>query len=72
VLINRSDSAAPMTLMFANAGLTGTGYGELWLDTDEDEVELARLIVPPDRRHQGLGGGWLSVWSRPRDGARPG
>lgn len=29
------------------------GYGELWLDNDE--VELARLIVAPDRRRQGIG-----------------
>jgi ribosomal protein S18 acetylase RimI-like enzyme len=29
------------------------GYGELWLD--EDEVELARLIVAPARRRQGVG-----------------
>jgi len=29
------------------------GYGELWLD--EDEVELARLIVAPARRGQGVG-----------------
>ena len=32
------------------------GYGELWLDPEEDEVELARLIVPEDRRGNGLGG----------------
>jgi ribosomal protein S18 acetylase RimI-like enzyme len=31
------------------------GYGELWLDGDENEVELARLIVAPDRRRQGVG-----------------
>jgi ribosomal protein S18 acetylase RimI-like enzyme len=31
------------------------GYGELWLDSDENEVELARLIVAPDRRSQGVG-----------------
>ncbi|GAB3857672.1 GNAT family N-acetyltransferase [Micromonospora andamanensis] len=31
------------------------GYGELWLDDDEAEVELARLIVAPARRGQGLG-----------------
>ncbi|MFC0629405.1 GNAT family N-acetyltransferase [Kribbella deserti] len=31
------------------------GYGELWLDDEEDEVELARIIVPPARRGQGLG-----------------
>jgi ribosomal protein S18 acetylase RimI-like enzyme len=31
------------------------GYGELWLDEEEDEVELARLIVAPARRRSGLG-----------------
>ena len=31
------------------------GYGELWLDEEEDEVELARLIVDPVRRRSGLG-----------------
>ena len=31
------------------------GYGELWLDEEEDEVELARLIVDPDRRRSGQG-----------------
>ena len=31
-------------------------YGELWLDRDEDEVELARLIVPEPLRGQGYGG----------------
>jgi ribosomal protein S18 acetylase RimI-like enzyme len=30
-------------------------YGELWLDDDEAEVELARLIVDPRRRGQGIG-----------------
>jgi ribosomal protein S18 acetylase RimI-like enzyme len=29
------------------------GYGELWVD--DDEVELARLIVDPARRRQGIG-----------------
>jgi len=29
------------------------GYGELWVD--DDEVEIARLIVDPARRRQGLG-----------------
>lgn len=32
------------------------GYGELWLDRDEDEVELARLIVPAPLRGRGHGG----------------
>ena len=31
------------------------GYGELWLDDDEAEVELARIIVAPDRRGRGTG-----------------
>ncbi len=31
------------------------GYGELWRDAEEDEVELARLIIDPARRRTGLG-----------------
>jgi ribosomal protein S18 acetylase RimI-like enzyme len=31
------------------------GYGEIWLDPAEDEVELARLIVAPELRGHGLG-----------------
>jgi [ribosomal protein S18]-alanine N-acetyltransferase len=30
-------------------------YGELWVDHDEAEVELARLIVDPRQRGHGLG-----------------
>ncbi|HKD97062.1 MAG TPA: GNAT family N-acetyltransferase [Micromonosporaceae bacterium] len=30
-------------------------YGELWVDPDESEVELARLIVAPERRGRGDG-----------------
>ena len=30
-------------------------YGELWVDDDEAEVEIARLIVDPGQRGQGLG-----------------
>jgi ribosomal protein S18 acetylase RimI-like enzyme len=32
-----------------------TGYGELWLDAEENEVELARIILAPDVRGRGLG-----------------
>jgi ribosomal protein S18 acetylase RimI-like enzyme len=32
------------------------GYGELWLDAEEDEVEIARLIVPETLRGRGYGG----------------
>jgi len=31
------------------------GYGELWLDDDEHEVEIAHVLVRPDRRGRGLG-----------------
>src|SRR5262249_15746316 len=30
------------------------GYGELWVDDKESEVELAHLIVSPQRRGQGI------------------
>jgi [ribosomal protein S18]-alanine N-acetyltransferase len=30
-------------------------YGELWIDDDEREVELARIIVSPHHRRRGLG-----------------
>lgn len=30
-------------------------YGEVWDDEEEDEVELARLIVDPGRRREGVG-----------------
>jgi len=31
------------------------GYGEIWDGADEDEVELARPLVDPHRRRQGVG-----------------
>jgi RimJ/RimL family protein N-acetyltransferase len=31
------------------------GYGEVWIDEPEQEVELARLIVSPDYRGHGVG-----------------
>ncbi|NLE21455.1 MAG: GNAT family N-acetyltransferase [Actinobacteria bacterium] len=30
-------------------------YGELWVDVEEQEVELGRLIVRPDARGRGVG-----------------
>ena len=30
-------------------------YGEIWVDRDECEIELARLIVRPDLRGRGVG-----------------
>lgn len=31
------------------------GYGELWIDVAEEEVELARIIEDPDERGSGVG-----------------
>jgi ribosomal-protein-alanine N-acetyltransferase len=36
-------------------GRTPIAYGEAWVDDEEGEVELARLIVRPDRRGEGVG-----------------
>jgi ribosomal protein S18 acetylase RimI-like enzyme len=36
-------------------GQTPVGYGELWLDDEEDEVELARIIIAPELRGKGIG-----------------
>ena len=37
------------------SGAQVLGYGELWIDAEEDEVELARIIVARDLRGRGLG-----------------
>ncbi|MEU2563246.1 GNAT family N-acetyltransferase [Streptomyces longispororuber] len=37
------------------AGDRPVGYGELWPDEAEDEVELARIIVAPRERGRGWG-----------------
>jgi ribosomal protein S18 acetylase RimI-like enzyme len=36
-------------------GAQPVGYGEVWLDEEEDEVELARIIVDPKVRGRGFG-----------------
>lgn len=36
-------------------GTTPIGYGELWIDAIEQETELARLMVAPAYRKQGIG-----------------
>jgi ribosomal protein S18 acetylase RimI-like enzyme len=36
-------------------GGTPVAYGEAWSDDEEGEVELARLIVHPERRGEGVG-----------------
>ena len=34
---------------------TCVGYGEVWVDVEENEAELARLIVDPEHRGRGYG-----------------
>ncbi|WP_448321204.1 GNAT family N-acetyltransferase [Streptomyces sp. CO7] len=41
--------------VLVDGGGQAVGYGELWLDAEEDEVELARIIVAPGHRGKGLG-----------------
>jgi RimJ/RimL family protein N-acetyltransferase len=43
----------PWVMLDADGDLIG--YGEIWLDAEEDEVELARLIIPERLRGRGLG-----------------
>jgi ribosomal-protein-alanine N-acetyltransferase len=42
-------------LFRASDGGPLVAYGELWLDDEEGEVELARLLVAPEHRGRGLG-----------------
>ena len=46
------------------------GYGEVWLDDEEDEVELARIIVDPKVRGRGIGPGVGARLARAGGGCR--
>jgi len=48
----REDGVEPFGLY---RGQRLVAYGELWVDDGEAEVELARLVVDPGERGQGLG-----------------
>jgi ribosomal protein S18 acetylase RimI-like enzyme len=49
-------SQAPDVLAYLLVdGAEPIGYGELWVDDEEAEVELARLIVEPAHRGRGVG-----------------
>jgi ribosomal protein S18 acetylase RimI-like enzyme len=48
-----TDDVEPWVMLDADDQLIG--YGEIWTDDEEDEVELARLIVPAELRGRGLG-----------------
>jgi RimJ/RimL family protein N-acetyltransferase len=41
-----------------------TGYGEIWEDAEQDEAELARLIVDPQMRGQGVGRRMVELFSQ--------
>ena len=41
--------------LFGEGSGEPVAYGELWLDDEEGEVELARLLVAPEHRGQGVG-----------------
>jgi [ribosomal protein S18]-alanine N-acetyltransferase len=41
--------------LYVGNGAGPLAYGELWLDDEEDEVELARLLVAPEHRGRGIG-----------------
>jgi ribosomal protein S18 acetylase RimI-like enzyme len=46
-------------------GANPVGYGELWLDDEEDEVELARIIVAPALRGKGIGTDFVRALLQP-------
>jgi ribosomal protein S18 acetylase RimI-like enzyme len=52
---HEDDEVRPFLLINPEDADPPIGYGELWLDAEEDEVELARIIVAPGHRGEGLG-----------------
>ena len=41
--------------LFLDGAGAPVAYGEVWEDPDEDEAEIARLIVDPSQRGRGIG-----------------
>lgn len=46
-------------------------YGELWLDHEEGDLELAHLLVAPERRGQGLGRAFVRALAEQARQAHP-
>jgi len=64
----REDGVQPFGLY---RGQRLVALGELWVDDEEAEVELARLIVDPGERGQAWAGTWPPGWPvRPGSGIR--
>ena len=55
VVVGWSQADDVEAYLFSDESGEPVAYGELWLDDEEGEVELARLLVAPDRRGQGIG-----------------
>ncbi len=50
-----ADDDVEAFLFTESPGGPPTAYGELWLDHEDRDLELARLLVAPERRGQGVG-----------------
>jgi ribosomal protein S18 acetylase RimI-like enzyme len=50
-----SDADDVEAFLFIDESGQPVAYGELWVDKEEGEVELARLLVRPERRGTGVG-----------------
>lgn len=59
-LISRSDEEHAYGFVAEDAGHL-VAYGELWVDIDEREIELARLIVHPAHRGRGVGRAFVAA-----------
>lgn len=55
VIIGWSTPSDVHAYLMAGTDATPVAYGELWIDDDEHEVELARIIVDPAHRGRGTG-----------------
>jgi ribosomal-protein-alanine N-acetyltransferase len=55
VIVGWSAPSDVRAYLMVDADATPLAYGELWIDDEEREVELARIIVDPAHRGRGLG-----------------
>jgi ribosomal protein S18 acetylase RimI-like enzyme len=55
VIVEWSTPPDVRAYLLVDTDATPVAYGELWIDDDEHEVELARIIVDPNRRGRRFG-----------------